>query len=105
MSRRDDKEKPLTTREYLGAFMPPKSDDKKLSDEPLKDRPLTIREYIGAFLPPSTEGEKSKSNEPLRIREYIRTMPSLFELAERVSDGVRATGRGVQRIWRNVVRE
>lgn len=70
-----------------------------------KNRPLTIREYIGAFLPPSTGEKPKKNNEPLTRREYLGAMPSIFELADMVTDGVKATGRGAQRIWRNLARK
>jgi len=41
----DPSKKPLTIREYIGAFLPPKEKSKEDNDE---DRSLTIREHIGA---------------------------------------------------------
>ncbi len=70
-----------------------------------KNKPLTIREYIGAFLPPRSERAESRKDEPLTAREYLGAMPNLFEIVQMVGDGAKAAGRGVQRIWRNVVRK
>ena len=67
-----------------------------------EERPLSVREFLGAFLPPKEEdGDSSELEEdksPLTWREYIGALPSIYDLADMARDAGRGIGGVIRRI-------
>lgn len=104
-----EEEKPLTLREYLGAFLPPRNDNDYslgMGKEPAdkgshKQRSLTFREFMGLgspFYSNKELAERAKDPRPLSLGEYssVNPLPTLDDMI----DFGKWVGRGVQRVGR-----